>query len=81
MRSPVNKALFDSIGFHLARLDDGAIARIVDNKKSVYDAIENAMGDHNVRLRDAISRDAQSKASVKRRFEFFGNLFLNPEGS
>ncbi len=79
-RSPINKALFDSVGSILARLNDEALRRIARNRDAVYAAIENAMENHDVQLRNSISRYAQYKTAVKRRFDFFKKLFSHPAG-
>lgn len=71
-RTPVNKALFETVGVTLAELDDSAFKRLLGQRNTLLFEMKNAFkGD----LYTAISRDSLKPYAIKKRFSWFRKKF------
>lgn len=74
-RSPINKALFETVGSLLSQYTSTELDILVNNKEAIFQAIDKAMEDPDIQLRRLISQDTNKKSAIRRRFEFFEDLF------
>lgn len=71
-RSPINKALFETVGITLAELDDRTFQKLLKNRKELIKELSEALkGDLGI----AISRDSHKPPAIKQRFDYFRNIF------
>ena len=73
-RTPVNKALFETVAINLCQIDQENFERLLEGKKSLFLKLEAALTGE---LEHAISRDSHKLTSIKKRFDFFKSTFLN----
>ncbi|MEU1691794.1 DUF262 domain-containing protein [Streptomyces hirsutus] len=72
-RSPVNKALFETISVHLALLDDHERARLVASPARVHDRFFELMDDWD--FERSISIGTGDPAKIRTRFQYVARLF------
>lgn len=71
-RTPVNKALFETVAITLCELSQAQFNNLIKNKDELFVEMKNKLsGD----IGYTISRDSHKLASIKRRFTFFRELF------
>ena len=71
-RSPINKALFETIAITLCELDEDSFAHLVHKKDALFEEIEKGFQEE---IGYTISRDSHKLGSIKKRFNFFRKLF------
>ncbi len=71
-RTPVNKALFETIAISLCNVSDMQFKLLCENKNEIFEKMREAFSD---KLEHAISRDSHKFSAIKARFTFFENLF------
>lgn len=72
-RTPVNKALFETVAITLCQIDQVNFERLIQAKESLFCTLQTALTGE---LEHAISRDSHKFASIKKRFDFFRETFL-----
>ncbi|MDR2745573.1 MAG: DUF262 domain-containing protein [Desulfovibrio sp.] len=81
VRTPINKALFETVGVILAAMPDADINNLVKNRRSLYKSLENRLGLGEGELSMLISRDSYKKAAIQKRFEIFRAIFSEHSGA
>nr|DAQ04938.1 MAG TPA: Protein of unknown function DUF262 [Caudoviricetes sp.] len=71
-RTPINKALFETIAITLCELDEDSFTHLVNKKAALFEAIEKGFQEE---IGYTISRDSHKLGSIKKRFNFFRELF------
>ena len=75
-RSPINKALFETVAITLCQIDQENFERLSQHKEELFKKLEIGL-DSNADLYRAISRDSLKLSSIQKRFDFFKQTFLN----
>lgn len=71
-RTPINKALFETIAITLCELDENSFTRLMNKKEALFEKIETGFEKE---IGYTISRDSHKLGSIKKRFKFFRELF------
>lgn len=71
-RTPVNKALFETVAITLGEIEDNTFKRLLQRKKELFTEMQKAL---NGEMQNSISRDSHKLPSIKKRFAFFRNIF------
>lgn len=71
-RTPINKALFETIAITLCELDEESFAHLVHKKDTLFEEIEKGFQKG---IDYTISRDSHKLGSIRKRFHFFRELF------
>lgn len=71
-RTPINKALFETIAITLCELDEDSFMHLLNNKDVLFKEIENGFQGE---IGYTISRDSHKLGSIKKRFNFFRGIF------
>ena len=71
-RKSINKALFETIAITLCELDEESFAHLVHKKDALFEEIEKGFQKE---IGYTISRDSHKLGSIKKRFNFFRELF------
>lgn len=76
-RSPVNKALFETVGIALIELEENIFQGLLQNREALFNDLRAALEDD---LGLAISRDSHKPPSIKKRFSWFRDAFAKYGG-
>lgn len=74
-RSPINKALFDTIGIILAEISDEGFSKLQENIDNLYTNLAELYY-NDEEFNKYVSRESSRRLSILKRFEILSNVFL-----